>query len=79
MNDSIIGQSEVIYRLLTRGYRATLAVRVAMTPPFTVNTTPGTIAELPRPGLEIAESIERSTPIVVRRLLGVWSQIEVTP
>lgn len=65
------GSWELATRLMQRGHRPHVAVRVAMTPKMIVFRpdfpVPG--EDLPRPGLEIAESIERNTPRVVQALL----------
>lgn len=64
---AVIGMATVAQRLILLGYPEMLSVRVAMTPPLLV-TAPSDDPHA-RPGREIAESIERATPIVVRSLL----------
>lgn len=59
--------SVVACGLIDRGYPESLAVRVALAPPFVVAQSAPWYAE--RPGREIAESIERNTPRVVQALL----------
>lgn len=61
------GSWEFAVRLMQRGVAPTLAVRVAMTPPFTVDA-PAEDTDV-HPGREIAEAVERNTPDVVKGLL----------
>lgn len=70
-----------VERLARRGHPASLALRIACTPRLR-RTQP--IETNRRPGLEIAESIERATPIVAKALLygtlaGRWLREAVSP
>lgn len=66
MNDT---QADVYSKLKHLGYPGLVAVRVASTPPLIVKRpTQRGATDTPRPGREIAESIQRSIPHVARAL-----------